>query len=72
MIERAPRYQIGQVFWSRGKAPRRCTVTDILTTRNAAGQIVSIRYVATHELCGQIVTDSNVVETTIAMALGNG
>jgi hypothetical protein len=61
-----PRFKIGQQFKSAGKCPRLCTVTGILRTYNAAGDLVRIRYVATHELCGQIVTDHDVVDTTIA------
>ena len=46
-MERTPRYAIGHVFTTRGRAPKRCTVTDILTTRSAAtGEIVKLRYVA--------------------------
>lgn len=41
------------------------TVVDILTTTNLKGEIVSVRYVATHEFMGQIVTDSDIVKTTI-------
>ena len=66
-IERQPRYAIGQQFTTRGKARRLCTVVDILTTYNSAGECVDIRYVATHEFMGQVVTDRTVTETTIAM-----
>jgi len=61
------RYPIGWQFKTRGKHPRVCTVTDILRTYNAAGDMVELRYVATHELMGQTVTDRSVCETTIAM-----
>lgn len=67
MTKRTPRYNIGQQFKSHGKQPRLYTVTDILKTYNSAGEMVRLRYVATFELCGQIVTDCDVVETTIAM-----
>lgn len=66
-MERQPRFSIGQQFMSRGKAPRRYTVTDILRTYNAKGELVKLRYEATFMLMGQIVTDHDVVETTIAM-----
>ena len=61
-----PRFTIGTKFMTRGNAPRAYTVTDILRTYNSAGALVKIRYVATHELCGQTVTDHDVCETTIA------
>jgi len=63
------RFPIGTQFSTRGKAPRICTVTDILKTYNSAGVLVAIRYVATHEYCGQFVTESNILDTTIAMGL---
>lgn len=62
-------YAIGTQFLSRGKHPRLCTVTDILTTYNAAGQVVRVRYVATHDMLGQVVTDRDVCDTTIAMGV---
>jgi hypothetical protein len=62
-----PRYAIGQQFMSRGKFPRLCTVTDILTTTNSNGVVVKIRYVAEHEFLNQIVTDSDVSDTAISM-----
>ena len=62
-----PRYSIGQRYTNR--KGQLCTVTDILTTRNDAGECVKRRYVATHDFCGQSVTDNDVVETAIAMAL---
>lgn len=64
-----PRFSIGQQFKTRGKAPKLCTIVDILSTYNAIGDLVSIRYVATHEFCDQTITDRDVVETTIAMGL---
>lgn len=62
-----PRFQIGQQFNTRGKFPRLCTVVDILTTYNSKGELVKLRYVAIHTFMGQVVTESDVVETTIAM-----
>jgi hypothetical protein len=64
-----PRFQIGQTYLTRGKAPRVCTVKDILYTTNNDGELVKIRYIATHEFMGQTVTDNDVLETTIAMGL---
>lgn len=67
LIDRQPKYRIGQQFKTRGKAPRVCTVVDILKTFNNAGDLVQLRYVATYEFLGQTVTDRDVPETTIAM-----
>ena len=61
--------EIGTVFTTRHKQPRVCTVIDKHVTTNSKGEIVKTRYVATHELLGQIVTDYDVVETTILMGL---
>lgn len=44
------------------------TVTDVLTTTNSKGEVVSVRYVATHEFCGQTVTDYDVPQATLARA----
>ena len=66
---RSARFAIGTMFETRHKRPKLCTVVDILTTYNNAGELVSIRYVATHEVLGQTVIDRDVVETTIAMGL---
>jgi hypothetical protein len=61
------RYAIGTQYTTRRKFPRKCTVVDIHTTINHAGNIVKVRYVATHEFMGQTITDSDVIETTITM-----
>lgn len=60
------RFKIGQRYQTQGKCPRECTVTDILKTYNAVGELVSIRYVSTHQFMGRTVTNHDVVETTIA------
>lgn len=65
----APRFGIGTRFNSRGKNPRECTVVDIFTTRNNAGDVVKIRYVAEHEFLGNTVKDYDVGDATIAMGL---
>ena len=64
------RFPVGTRFKSRGKCPRDCVVTDYLVTRNLAGEIVAARYVATHEFCGQTVTDYDVSDTEVAMGGG--
>jgi len=45
------------------------TVTDILKTYNLVGELVKTRYVATHDFCGQTVTDSDVLGVTIQRGL---
>ena len=62
-------YLIGTKFKTRGKHSRICTVVDILKTYNNAGELVSVRYVATHDFLGQIVFDKDVVATTITRGL---
>lgn len=59
-------YKIGTKFKTRGKHPRICTVTDVLKTYNAKGELVRTRYVAVHEFCGMLVTDPDVCAVTIA------
>lgn len=59
-------FPIGTIFMSGGKHPRRCVVRDILTTRNLAGEIVRIRYVADHDFAGQVMRDPDVSPVTIA------
>lgn len=67
-----PRFPIGTKFKTAGKHPRLCTVIDILKTYNSMGDLVSIRYVATHDFSGQMVTDRDVVDATIARGLIQG
>lgn len=62
-------YPIGTKFKTRHKHPKLCTVVNILRTYNVEGHLVKIRYVATHEFCGQTVADNDVVAATIAMGL---
>ncbi len=66
------KYHIGTQYMSRGKYPRLCTVTDIFKTFNNSGELVKIRYVSRHEFMGQVLTDPDVVETTITMGLIKG
>ena len=68
-------YPIGTKF-TRATGPRATrkrrteeTVVDVHTTTNAAGEVVSVRYVCTHEFCGQTVTDYDVPTATIGRAL---
>ena len=63
------KFAIGQQFTKRGKVYRLCTVIDVLTTFNAAGELVKTSYVATHHFMGQTITEHDVCETTIAMGV---
>jgi hypothetical protein len=60
---------IGTKFTPIGKHATECTVTDMLTTRNLAGEIVAIRYVATHIFMGQTVTNRDIAAATIARGI---
>jgi hypothetical protein len=62
-------YPIGTQYMSAGKHKRLCTVVDIHKTYNHANELVKIRYVATHEFMGQVVTERDVVATTIARGI---
>jgi len=62
-----PIYKIGTTFVRKGARKVLETVVDILTTTNSSGEVVKIRYVADHEYMGQIVRDSDVLQTTISM-----
>lgn len=61
-------YRIGTKYKPVGKNYV-CTVTDILTTTNLAGEVVAVRYVAEHEFCGQVIIERDVLPTTIARGL---
>lgn len=64
------RFPIGTKFLSNGKRKDVCTVVDILKTYSTKqGELVKIRYVASHMFCGQVVLDNDVVDTTIARNL---
>jgi hypothetical protein len=61
------KYPQGTKFIRRGDKQRRIfTVIDYHTTRNIAGDIVKQRYCAGYEIAGQILTDSDITETTIS------
>ncbi|MGD9600062.1 MAG: hypothetical protein AB7P94_17240 [Steroidobacteraceae bacterium] len=63
------KYPIGTTFKTRHKFPRLCTVVDFHTTYNSMGEIVKARYVTTHKIIGKVVTDYDVVQSSIDMAL---
>jgi hypothetical protein len=66
---RIPKYNIGQQYKTIGKNSRICTITDIHTTYNLNGEMVKFRYVSQHEFASQLLTDYDVVETTISRGL---
>lgn len=67
----APKFPVGTKYKRRvsAKVVRICTVTDYHVTRNLAGEVVRVGYVATHEFCGQQIEERDVCETTIARGL---
>ena len=62
-------HAIGTVYQTLGKYPQICTVTDIYTTRDSAGNIVNQRYVVTHQFCGRPITDYDVSAATITRGI---
>ncbi len=56
---------IGTTFLSRGKYPKTCKVIDIYKTYNVSGNLIKTSYVATHELAGQIITETDISAATI-------
>jgi hypothetical protein len=67
----AMRFPIGTQYIKRvsAKVTRDCTVVDYEFTFNSRGELVRSRYVSTHEFCGQLITERDIVETTIARSL---
>ena len=60
--------KVGTQFIRRGTKRKDVeTVIDIYKTYNLAGELVKTRYVATHDLLGQTVTDRDIVAPTIQM-----
>ncbi len=66
------RFPIGTQYTTRGKHPQVCTVVDVLRTYNSAGTLVSLRYVAEHDFCGQKLRDNDVCDATIARGIYYG
>ena len=64
-------YPIGTQYMPMRKNTYVCTITDIHKTYNNNGDLVKTSYVATHEFCGQTITDNDVIETTIARGIDN-
>ena len=67
--EREQRFPVGTQYMSSGKHPHLCTVVDLYVTRNLAGEMVAMRYVAEHEFCGHMIRDYDVVDATIAKGI---
>ncbi len=67
MISDKAQYTIGTKFKLNRKNPRVMTVSDIHRTYNNDGQLVKLRYVATHDFMGQKMVTSDILETSIAM-----
>ena len=64
-------YSIGTQYMPMRKNTYVCTITDIHKTYNANGDLIKTSYVATHDYCGQTITDNDVIETTIARGIDN-
>ena len=64
-------YPIGTQYMPIRKNTYVCTITDIHKTYNVNGDLVKTSYVATHDYCGQTITDNDVIETTIARGIDN-
>jgi hypothetical protein len=62
-----PENLIGVQYMTRGKSPRLCTVVDKHTTYAMDGSIFRERYVSTYDFIGQLMTNYDVVRTTIVM-----
>lgn len=63
------RFPVGTVYRTRAKHVQTCAVTDYLTTRNLADEVVRAAYVSTHVFLGQPIAEIDVSETTIARGL---
>ena len=67
-----PRYQIGQQF-VRYSSKRKDieTIIDIhVTTSTLTGEVVKVRYAASHDFMGQSLVDYDICESTIARSIG--
>lgn len=63
------RFPIGTRYLSGGKCPRLCTIVDHWRTFNLAGELVRERYVSEYRFLDQIMSDADVIETSIAMGI---
>ena len=67
-LDSTPRFSVGTQFLPRGKHPNVCTIIDVHTTRNLAGDIVGQSYLCEHEFMGQKIKHTE-VDTTVAMGM---
>lgn len=68
--EQLPRFAPGTQYLPAGqKRPKIHTVTDVFTTRNLAGELVSIKYVSEHDFLGQKLKGYDIADATIARGL---
>ena len=65
------RFAVGTQYYPVRKNTYLVTITDRLTTRNEAGEVVKTRYVGTYPFMGQTVTDYEITDTEIARGLHN-
>jgi hypothetical protein len=65
---RSQRFPTGLTFQSRHQPRKTYEIIDVLRTYNSAGEMVEMRYVTQHTLCGQGVR-STMVDTEIARSL---
>lgn len=63
------KFPIGTQYMPMRRNTRLCTIVDIHKTYNNDGDLVKTTYVATHEFCGQTITETDVSETTIARGI---
>lgn len=63
------RFPVGLKFTPLGRYPQENTITDQYTTTNSKGEVVGIKYAATHLFCGQTVTSHDVADAAIARGL---
>ena len=68
-----PRFAIGTKFHTMQKNKKVAEVVDILTTTNAAGEVVKITYVGAHEFMGQKIkaeyNDTNIARRLLDPSL---
>ena len=63
------RFPIGTQYRPAGKHAKVTTVTDQLTLTNSKGEILRVSYLTKHEFLGQMITNHDVCDTTIARGL---
>lgn len=63
------KHPIGTQYYTRGKNPRLCTITDFMTVTNSKGEIIKTYYQSQHEFMGQIITYHEVPHASVAMGI---